>query len=544
MCKNNKSIIQRSQFEPAFLRLIAAILICSIFFIRIFRILNMGFDSDEPQHLHVVWCRINGLVPYKDFFDNHAPLFHFLMMPFLWMFGETATIIIIMRFIQIPLFMALLFIIHLVNKRIFANNAVWITLLTGLFLNFSGVTIEFRPVLLWLLLWYLCIYIILKYPLNFKNGFILGIATGINIAVSLKTVALLVPILLVSCVYYRAFLIKKNIQINMRIIFKYVAAFLIGTLIPVLIVVLIFNRLDACTSMIYCTITHNSPAAVNYKIANRIPYFIIAVLPLIIMNKYLARLPLETAYFTILAYFSGGMLVLYPVVERETIIVFYSMAFIAIVGHIFNRSKVSRPRLFIWVGMIIVATTILVRTPFTNKNDEMVKMYSDIICLTDKTDYIMDAKGENIFRNRPTYYGFELFTKRLMRQGLIPDTIINDCKRTSTHVVLLRYRNKFPPAVKEFFDNEYLEISPDLAVSGKVVAITDKTAKFMIQVPGYYTIKSAENCSVNGFLDGIAYNGKSVYLRQRKHSFVSEDSCPKIVIIWSKALEKGYYPEV
>ncbi|HEV8434125.1 MAG TPA: hypothetical protein VGR95_11980, partial [Thermoanaerobaculia bacterium] len=31
------------------------------------------FDSDEPQHLHVAWGWTQGLVQYRDYFDNHAP---------------------------------------------------------------------------------------------------------------------------------------------------------------------------------------------------------------------------------------------------------------------------------------------------------------------------------------------------------------------------------------------------------------------------------------------------------------------------------------
>ena len=39
---------------------------------------NQLWDSDEPQHLHVVWAWTFGLLPYRDVFDNHSPLFQAL----------------------------------------------------------------------------------------------------------------------------------------------------------------------------------------------------------------------------------------------------------------------------------------------------------------------------------------------------------------------------------------------------------------------------------------------------------------------------------
>jgi 4-amino-4-deoxy-L-arabinose transferase-like glycosyltransferase len=37
------------------------------------------FDPDEFEHAHVAWSILHGQVPYKDFFEHHAPLFHYLL---------------------------------------------------------------------------------------------------------------------------------------------------------------------------------------------------------------------------------------------------------------------------------------------------------------------------------------------------------------------------------------------------------------------------------------------------------------------------------
>jgi len=61
-------------------------------------------DSDETQHLHVVWGWANGLLPYPDFFDNHSPLFQFVCAPLFHALGERADIVIPMRLAMIPLY--------------------------------------------------------------------------------------------------------------------------------------------------------------------------------------------------------------------------------------------------------------------------------------------------------------------------------------------------------------------------------------------------------------------------------------------------------
>lgn len=40
-----------------------------------------GYRPDELQHLHVAWNMGQGLLPYRDFFEHHPPLFHLLLLP-------------------------------------------------------------------------------------------------------------------------------------------------------------------------------------------------------------------------------------------------------------------------------------------------------------------------------------------------------------------------------------------------------------------------------------------------------------------------------
>jgi hypothetical protein len=72
--------------------------------LRIYCALTLPTNSDEPQHLHVVWAWTEGLLPYRDVFDNHAPLFQLLCAPLLAWLGERAAIVARMRLSMIPLY--------------------------------------------------------------------------------------------------------------------------------------------------------------------------------------------------------------------------------------------------------------------------------------------------------------------------------------------------------------------------------------------------------------------------------------------------------
>src|SRR5690349_20090566 len=66
---------------------------------KVVNILHYRFDSDEPQHLHVISAWTRGFVQYRDLFDNHMPLFQIALAPIVGLIGERATILYEMRFV-------------------------------------------------------------------------------------------------------------------------------------------------------------------------------------------------------------------------------------------------------------------------------------------------------------------------------------------------------------------------------------------------------------------------------------------------------------
>jgi hypothetical protein len=61
-------------------------LTCGFLAARLPLLTSRRFDSDEFEHAHVAWYVLQGHLPYRDFFEHHPPLFHYLLAGFLSFF--------------------------------------------------------------------------------------------------------------------------------------------------------------------------------------------------------------------------------------------------------------------------------------------------------------------------------------------------------------------------------------------------------------------------------------------------------------------------
>jgi hypothetical protein len=91
----HESLIQRGAFYFQMANS-AEFMLALMLFIRLIvltglNVVRQTVNSDEPQHLHTIWGWTRGFVQYRDFFDNHMPLFHILLAPIFVAIGERAT---------------------------------------------------------------------------------------------------------------------------------------------------------------------------------------------------------------------------------------------------------------------------------------------------------------------------------------------------------------------------------------------------------------------------------------------------------------------
>src|SRR5258706_7265700 len=145
-----------------------------------------GFDSDEPQHLHVAWGWTAGLVQYRDLFDNHAPLFHILSAPLLRVVGERSDVLFFMRAPMLLLFAVVLWATYVLGERLYsARVGVWASLLLSFFPPFFLKSLEYRTDNLWNTLWMIVLIVLTsRFP---GRLWVTGLLLGVAFCVSLKT---------------------------------------------------------------------------------------------------------------------------------------------------------------------------------------------------------------------------------------------------------------------------------------------------------------------------------------------------------------------
>jgi hypothetical protein len=164
--------------------------------LRLLGVWEYRFNSDEPQHAHVVWGWTSGLVQYRDLFDNHTPLFHMLWAPLLAAFGEGVRTLFWLRLTMLPLYLAALAVTWLIGRRLLSPRAaLWGTVLTALLPPFFVKTLEFRTDVPWTLLWLAAFQVATGGTPGPARLFVAGLAVGAAAAVSLKSSLLLACLL-------------------------------------------------------------------------------------------------------------------------------------------------------------------------------------------------------------------------------------------------------------------------------------------------------------------------------------------------------------
>src|SRR5713226_3275511 len=169
------------------LTLLAALLLLQVTYLFRYHV-----NMDEPQHLHVVWGWVHGLLQYRDVFDNHSPLFHLLCTPLFAALGERSDVLLPMRLAMIPLYGLTLWSLYTIGRVLFSPRVgLWAAVLAGFFPPFFLCSVEFRPDNLWTALWLLTLAVLIGGRLTWARSFTVGVLLGTALGVSMKTTLLL-----------------------------------------------------------------------------------------------------------------------------------------------------------------------------------------------------------------------------------------------------------------------------------------------------------------------------------------------------------------
>jgi hypothetical protein len=485
------------------------------------------FDSDEQQHLHVVWGWTAGLLPYRDTFDNHAPLFHWITAPFLMLFGERADILLWMRLPMLALFAFILWGTYLLGKRLYdERTGLWAAALIALFPPFFLKSLEFRTDNLWTAFWIAALVTLTRGPMNGRRMFVFGLLLGCAFATSLKTTLLVITMLIaaaITCV----FVLKRSAKTPP--LHWFAAGFVI---VPAAFA-MYFASQGAWDELIYCAFTFNGNLAKtrdNLWIGRAIFPFTSAAL------LYVAWRFRENA--DPWRYFFAMCIGVYTVVLAGFWILISPRDFLALMPllAIFAAAFATRAKNVVATfAAIVAAMTITLwyyADRFEKNTDWHVTMMNQALRLSHPGEVLMDYKGETIYRRRPYFYAFEYITRAQLAHGILKDTVPEDVVRERAYVAQAD-GPMWPPRARAFLSANFLNMGR-LRAAGQWIK---DDGSFSIAIPGEYAIVGADG-ELRGVLDGSPYDSARV-LESGTHRW---EGAKGAAVMWAPAFRRGHSP--
>jgi hypothetical protein len=170
-----------------------------------------------------------------------------------------------------------------------------------------------------------------------------------------------------------------------------------------------------------------------------------------------------------------------------------------------------------------------------------LSMISNVLTLTTKEDFVMDAKGETIFRRRPFYYVLEGLTLHRIALGLIKDDIPECLIATRAPVATLL---RMPPRATNFIQHNYVRVAFRTHVLGKILATRDenfpKRYDFDVAIPERYVLLP-ERGPLVATLDGTPFDAAR-FLETGHHQVQAFANTGRLALIWARAAEKHFSP--
>jgi hypothetical protein len=561
---------KRSFLPPAGLeRKFFLALVVIIMAVKAITIIHFRADADETQHAHVVWEWASGHLQYRDVFDNHMPLFQMLCAPFMALIGPQAQIMIWLRILMLPIYAGCLWCIFRLAEELYSPRiAPWLALAAGALPKFFYTSTEFRPDDLWAFLWLFALLVAVTGKFRTPRAFIVGLIIGLTFATSLKTVVLSLSLLTAVIIALPFAWARREgpgpLQIFSRlgVYFTRLAAILAGAIIPPAAVVLYFKSKYAYWIMYYCVILHNIVPKMKRwgHFDSHLGIFPVTVLLMAAVAWLIARQPRDTQLamrriiITIMPWlFLAFLLSYWPDITREDDLPYTPLTpFLAVPFIILLRQIIKTPNLeakfFTWVLPAVCFAEMLcvwnVNPLRTDRLKNTSRSIADVLKLTDPGDYVMDGRGDYIFRQRPTYWVYETITKARMRDGLIPDHLQQELVNTDTTISYLFAAHVSQNATM-FIMTNYIPFDPqaiDLAVAGKQLGNPgpNQTYNFIVSIPATYAVVS-ETGTTSGLLDGKPYNN-ALLLKAGQHTFQRTAGTGRAAIFLNRALENGYKP--
>jgi hypothetical protein len=545
----------------------AAVLFALMVVIRVVNILHYRFDSDEPQHLHVIWAWARGFVQYRDVFDNHMPLFHMMFAPIFGFIGDRATILYVMRFVLLPMYFVAAWCTYKIGTCLFSRRAgIWAVILAGLYTRYHFISLEFRTDNLWAPLWLLCITVLVTGPLTARRALVAGLLLGLCFGVSMKSILFLLSIALAALLTL-LLVGRRNLALSWTHLVQCIAAFVVSTATIPATIMIFFAFKGLWHDFLYCVFDFNllAPGASRNSLAYRLP-LALTIISVLLVTVYVARRMIRGTDITGLAFRRVFVLMVctsyflafktfWPVRSHDDDPPFYPLVAVLCSGALlaastklisfkWNAGEILRRvpvPVFLAVGEIFVL--IAMQPIWKDRTKRESDLLRNVLTLLKPGDYVLDCKGETVFRQRGVRAVYETITKSAIQRGLILDDAPQRCVETHTCVVATTLIRTFPRDTSRFVRRNYLTVTNNLRIAGKELkplATNPRRCEFEVTIPASYEIISPRE-NVAGTLDGIPYNGAR-FLAAGSHTFESTSPSHGLVLLWAQAVARHFIP--
>ncbi len=536
----------------------AAILAVFALVARFVDVFRHRFNSDESQHLHAIWGWTHGSLQYRDFFDNHMPLFHLLMAPLAGVLGERAALLWWMRLLMVPLFLAAAWCVYRLGALVFSRRVgVWAAIFLALWSPYFFCSLEFRADIPWALFWLLCLVCLLEGTCHPRRWLGAGLLMSLAFGVSMKSTPLVLA-LAISGGLALSLTRRRHPQFRPAAAGS-AGAFLIAMLsIPALIMLACWLA-GIWPQFRYCVFQHNLPVARGDYAWWR-PLIFALSLPLLcwvavrLPRADTAKVEFRRIFFLLLtgtsfAVFWG----FWPIVSRQDYLPLYPLAAVCVSALILHLSeRFRRPAVFTgwpwkyipgpaWCALALVVLLLGRPSFWTNGAGREIRLLRDVLALTQPADKVLDTKGETVFRSRCVYPVMETLTRERLQAGLMSCNIGLSCVTTRTCLATIRDRSSMP--IWGFVRQHYLPVGDELRVAGaypRALPGRLNTVEFEVAIPALYEIVAA-NARIAGDLDGVAYTGAR-YLSAGSHVFYERSRLGRFCLIWAPAAERHFLP--
>ena len=499
--------------------------------LRIIAAQRYRIDSDEPQHLHVVWGWTHGLLQYRDVFDNHMPLFHLATAPFLRLFGERPESLIGMRYAMLPISAVTLWLTYRIAATCYSRIAgLWVVAVTASVPTFFLTSVEFRPDTLWAALWLAAILALIERHDVRRRAVVAGLLVGMAFATSMKT-SLLAAALVVGALAAAA--ASTSPGRTRTLIARFAAPFAISALIAPVIIALFFASHGAFRDFLYGTMGHN--LIWRWRVNRVIAYpFLLALI--VIGIRELRRSSGDSGLvsrrifvFASAHVYAATLFCLWPLVEREHWLPYVPLAAVGLVP-VLNSPARRTALIATQLALVVVLGSL-----WKDNTSAPLHLIDDTLRLTSSSDTVVDLKGEMVFRPRAFHYVLEPITRQRISRGELRDSLPEDVIARRA-VVAVGDDTAFPARGRRFLRENFISAGA-LRVAG--CALPEEGGIFMIRIAERYAIAGGVTTGLS--IDGVPYGGPR-FLVAGRHTFTPRRRARGLVMIWARAVELGFEP--